>query len=104
MAAISSRVLGASPGTFNGGNGNDTPLANPGRFGEAVDDATAAIDLNPEDTEILALAHVTRGVALANLGRFGEAEPDLRAVVELLPASDERAQFARDALEELDAD
>ena len=94
-----------------GGEGETTDLLNnattaldEGRWGDAEATLTELIDLSPEDVDTLALAYVNRAFALGNLGRFEEAEPDLRALVELLPASDERAQFARDALKELGAD
>ncbi len=48
-----------------------------GSGGEAVADATAVIDLQPDDSDILAQAHVNRSAALVELGRVEEAVADL---------------------------
>jgi tetratricopeptide (TPR) repeat protein len=56
---------------------------------EAVADVTAAIDLEPDDIDTLALAYVNRSIALSKLERTDEAVADLRIVVELVPQTHE---------------
>jgi len=58
-----------------------------GRFDEAVEDATAAIALEPADTETLAVAYTFRGLALLNVGQVAEATADLERVTRLLPST-----------------
>ena len=59
------------------------------RVEEAIADATAAIDLQPDDIDILAQAYVNRSIALSILQRTDEAVADLRMVLELLPPTHE---------------
>ncbi len=67
-----------------------------GRFEAAVDDAAAAIAINPEVTE----AWLVRGRARVQLGRHAEAAADLQRFLELSPAHD-AAPAARALLERL---
>ncbi len=59
------------------------------RADEAIADVTAAIDLQPDDIDILAQAYVNRSIALSILQRTDEAVADLRMVLELLPPTHE---------------
>ena len=57
-------------------------LSELGRHEEAIEDATAAIDLDPDAPVLLAQAYVNRSWDLAVLGRSGEAVADAtRAIV-----------------------
>jgi tetratricopeptide (TPR) repeat protein len=57
-----------------------------GRFDDAVSSFTELIELEPDDTEVLALAYVLRSFALADLGRVEEVLADSTATIELEPA------------------
>ncbi len=59
------------------------------RVEEAVADATAAIDLQPDDIDILAQAYVNRSIALSTLERTDDAAADLRMVLDLVPPTHE---------------
>jgi len=56
---------------------------------EAVADVTAAIDLQPDDIDILAQAYVNRSIALNTLERTDDAVADLRMVLDLVPPTHE---------------
>ena len=56
--------------------------ANVGRFHDAVDDATKAIELEPSASD-LANAYFVRAIAGAELGREEEAEADFATSCEL---------------------
>ena len=64
-------------------------LSELGSVEEAVADATAAIDLQPDDIDILAAAYVGRSVDLDALGRTDEAAAELQTVLGLLPPTHE---------------
>jgi tetratricopeptide (TPR) repeat protein len=59
--------------------------ADVGRFEEAVATATAIIELEPDNTNLLAQAYLKRSSALSELGRFEEAVADATAAIELEP-------------------
>ena len=59
--------------------------AEDGRFDDAVTSLTELIDLEPDDTDILAQAYVNRSFALSELGRFDEAVADSTAAIDLEP-------------------
>jgi tetratricopeptide (TPR) repeat protein len=59
------------------------------RVEEAVADVTAAIDLQPDDIDILAQAYVNRSIALSTLERTDDAVADLRMVLDLVPPTHE---------------
>ncbi|MCZ6462643.1 MAG: hypothetical protein O6705_10505, partial [Actinobacteria bacterium] len=52
-------------------------------------DVTAAIDLQPDDIDILAQAYVNRSIALSTLERTDDATADLRMVLDLVPPTHE---------------
>jgi tetratricopeptide (TPR) repeat protein len=73
-----------------------------GRWGTAIADATAAIDLEPDDDDTLAWLHRIRGVAYMHRGRDDLAAPDFGAVAELSPDSAPGA-WVQDQLREIES-
>ena len=61
-------------------------LVEEGRWEDAVAAFTEAIELEPEDTDLLASAYRNRSVALGELGRIEEALTDASAAIDLQPA------------------
>lgn len=62
-----------------------------------VADVTAAIDLQPDDIDLLSRAYMTRSTAYALLERWEESAADAATVIELQPADQEllgRAHFS----------
>ncbi len=59
-----------------------------GRFGEAVTAFGQVIEIEPSDTELLALAYANRSTALSQLERIEEAVADATAAIDLQPSSD----------------
>ena len=57
-----------------------------GRFDEALDDATNAIELEPGDVNLLARAYAIRSGTLGALGRFDESLDDATKAIELEPS------------------
>ena len=60
-------------------------LVEEGRWEDAVAAFTEAIELEPEDTDLLASAYRNRSVALGELGRIEEAVTDASAAIDLQP-------------------
>ena len=60
-------------------------LVEEGRWEDAVAAFTEAIELEPEDTDLLASAYRNRSVALGELGRIEEALTDASAAIDLQP-------------------
>ena len=56
-----------------------------GRWDEALDDATRAVELEPTDVTVLAGAHLNRGASYGALGRWDEALDDATKAIELEP-------------------
>ena len=56
-----------------------------GRWGEAVTAFAQVIEIEPSDTELLALAYVIRSTALSRLERVEEAVADATAAIDLQP-------------------
>ena len=59
--------------------------AEDGRLDDAVVSLTELIELEPDDTDILALAHASRSFALGELGRLDAAVADATVAIELEP-------------------
>lgn len=57
-----------------------------GRFDDSVEDATKAIELEPNDLNLLADAYVARGAAYGSLGRFDDSVDDSTKAIELEPS------------------
>jgi len=59
-----------------------------GRWGEAVTAFAQVIEIEPSDTELLALAYLNRSTALSRLERVEEAVADATAAIDLQPSID----------------
>ncbi|MCZ6567127.1 MAG: tetratricopeptide repeat protein, partial [Actinobacteria bacterium] len=73
-------------------------LSELGRLEEAVADATAAIDLEPGNTDTLARGHFVRAFVSSELGRTDEAVADLQTILRLLPPTHELSRLATGVL------
>ena len=60
-------------------------MSNEGRWAEAAAAFAQVIDLEPDDTDLLALAYVSRSVDLILLERVEEAVADVTAAIDLEP-------------------
>ena len=74
-----------------------------GRFEEAISDATAAIDLQPANTDVLGRALFVRGLLLDQVGRTEEGIADLNTALRLLPPTHELHQAATEILAEMES-